>query len=229
MAGLALVVVACSLTPSTTPTSVVATSAMTTTAAPTTIRECEVEPQQRIFIGTDPVELSLALTNAMLRCADEVVVGSGTPGELKVAAELAAFRRAPLLIFAEDALTEIEIELRRLAPTSITVVGDVLPAGIPAGTSTTSLTVAEAAAQTDETPPSSTDVMWLADARRPDLAAPVIAAAGLRGDRVVFADPHNMLGDQTLLETIQGCGHRATLFVAGGFDPVLIEWQAPRS
>ncbi|MGI8518454.1 MAG: hypothetical protein ACR2ME_08975 [Acidimicrobiia bacterium] len=201
-------------------------SATTTTAPTTTLRNCRSEPARQIFIETNAVTLSAALA-ATLVCADEVVVASGSPHELMVAGEFAASIDAPLLII-DAASTEIRGELRRLDPTSITVIGDLLPGGVPPGTPTNSLSVAEATAAisgnaADDVDRS--DNLWLADATRPDLVAPVTAIAGLRGDRVVLADPHNVLGDQALLEEVRSTSAN-TVFVAGGFDPLIVEWQS---
>ena len=215
---------ACAVAPVSSPSSIVESRPPTTTAAAptTTARECRLEPTQQVFTSTDPVKLSLAISNATLDCADELVVTSGRPEELEVAGRFAADHNAALLIMATpDDLTD---ELDRLAPVSITVIGDILPAGIPAGTETESLTVLEAAAESPATPLPSPGAVWLADATRPDLAAPVTAIAASRGEDVLLADPANVLGDRELMAAIRARAP-ATLFVAGGFDPATAEWQ----
>lgn len=226
MVALLLLTTACSVATQPTPSSVIATTATTTPAASTTmVRQCRAEPDQLIFTGTDSIALSLALTRATLNCAEEVVVASGSDADLLVAGELAASRGAPLLIF-DPAAPDMNSELLRLAPASVVVVGDSLPAGIPTGTTTTSLTVSEADAASNQQPrPTDPGVIWLADATRPDLMAPVIAIAGVRGEQVVRADPHNMLGDRDLLEAVRGA-ETDEMFVAGDFDPLIIDWQA---
>jgi hypothetical protein len=219
-----LVVAACGLAPVSSPTSIVVSQPPTTTATTptTTARECRLEPVQHVFTGTDPVELSLAIANAALDCVDELVVASGSPDELETAGRFAAARDVPLLITATA--TDLTDELNRLAPASITVIGDILPSGIPTGTETESLTVAAAAAQASTDESSSAGGIWLADATRADLAAPVIALAASRSEGVLLADPANVLGDRDLMTVIR---QRAptSLFLAGGFDPLTAEWQ----
>ncbi|HKZ20861.1 MAG TPA: hypothetical protein VJQ57_12190, partial [Acidimicrobiia bacterium] len=170
----------------------------------------------------DPVELSLTIANATLDCVDELVVASGSPQELEIAGRFAATRDVPLLIAATA--TDLAAELERLAPASITVIGDLLPSGIPSGTDTNSLTVTEAAAESEAAPTTSTGAVWLADATRSDLAAPVIALAASRGEGVLLADPANVLGDRDLMTAIRQMGP-TTLFMAGGFDSATAEWQ----
>ena len=225
MTAIALVVGACVLAPVSSPTSIVVSQAptTTTTAAPTTTaRDCRLEPVQEVFTSTDPVELSLAIANATLDCVDELVVASGSPDELEIAGRFAATRHVPLLIAATS--TDLAEELDRLAPVSITVIGDLLPSGIPTGTDARSLTVTEAAAESDGAPTISTGAVWLADATRPDLAAPVIALAASRGEGMLLTDPANVLGDRALMTTIRQTGP-TRLFMAGGFDPATAEWQ----
>jgi hypothetical protein len=218
-----MVVAACALAPVSSPTSVVESPPPTPTEAPpTTARQCRLEPAPQVFTSADPVKLSIVLTTATLDCADQVVVASGRPDDLEVAGRFAAHRDAPLLIAATSA--DLSEELDRLAPASITVIGDILPTGIPAGTETESLTVAAAAAQSSAVASSSADVVWLADATRPDLAAPVLALAASRGEEVLLADPANVLGDRELMNAIRQRAP-ATLFLAGGFDPLTAEWQ----
>ena len=74
-----------------------------------------------------------------MACADEVVVASGLPHELTIASRLAQSRSAPLLVASGP--DDVAVELSRLAPLLVTVVGSVLPNGIPAGTETDSLSV----------------------------------------------------------------------------------------
>jgi hypothetical protein len=221
--GLALLLAACALTPDASPTSFVVPVETTATVAPTTTaRECRLEPDERVFTSTDPVKLSLALTNATLACADEVVVASGTAQDLEVAGRFAATRPAPLLI--ANTPDDLLDELTRLAPQSITVVGDLLPSGIPTGTETESLTVAEAATEAGNAPSVSTGALWLADSTRPDLAAPVAAIAASRDEEVVLADPANVLGNRELMRAVRDQSP-TTLFMAGGFDPLTADWQ----
>ncbi len=207
-------------TPSSIPSATTTTEAITTTTA----RECRIAPDQQIFTSTDPVELSIALSKATLACADHVVVASGSTPELEAAGAYAASIKAPLLVAGTDA--EVVDELRRLAPHSISVVGGALPSGV-AGIPSNSIALQEAIAAAGRNPTDDTEGenIWLADATRSDLVAPVTALAGLRGDRVVLADPHNMLGDQALLESVRSTPAQE-MFVAGGFDPELIEWQS---
>ncbi|HJU51250.1 MAG TPA: hypothetical protein VJ815_02840 [Acidimicrobiia bacterium] len=225
MVAIALVVGACGLAPVSSPTSIVVSQLPTTTttaASTTTARHCRLEPVETVFTSTDPVELSLTIANATLDCVDELVVASGSPDEIEIAGRFAASRDIPLLIAATA--TDLTDELNRLAPTSVTVIGDILPSGIPAGTETESLTVAAAAAQSSTDDASSADAIWLADATRPDLAAPVIALAASRGEGVLLADPANVLGDRALVTAVRQLGP-TTLFMAGGFDPATAEWQ----
>ena len=74
-------------------------------------------------------------------------------------------------------------------------------AGIPSNS--IALQEAIAAAARNPTDDVEGENIWLADATRSDLVAPVTAIAAFRGDRVVLADPHNMLGDQTLLDSVR--------------------------
>ena len=195
----------------------------TTTAAPTTTaRQCRLDPGEQVFTSTDPVKLSVALSNATLACADEVVVASGLPEQLEVAGRFAANQGAPLLIAATPA--DLTGELTRLAPSSVTVIGDILPTGIPTGTETESLSQTEAALESSEVTSLATGAVWLADATRPDLAAPVTAIAASRSEEVLLADPANVLGDRELMRAIRQ-KFPATLFIAGGFDPITAEWQ----
>ena len=218
-----MLLAACALTPAASPTSLVipveTTAPIVTT---TTARECRREPDERVFTSTDPVKLSLALTNATLACVDEVVVASGSPQDLETAGRFAAARLAPLLIATDP--DDLVDELARLAPRSLTVVGDLLPSGIPTGTETASLTVSEAAAQSPDVPSPSTEVVWLTDSTRPDLAAPVTAIAASRAEEVVLADPANVLGNRDLMAAIRERSP-TTLFLAGGFDPIHADWQ----
>lgn len=222
-AVVALLITGCAVTPVPSPTSVVSVPSTTSAAPTTTARECRIEPDQQIFTSTDPVKLSIALTTATLSCADEVVVASGSPEDLLIAGRLAAANGAPLLIMSAVA-QGLDDELGRLGPSSITIVGDVLPDGIPPGTRTTSLTVAEASAKIGDAQ-TSTGSLWLADGTRPDLQAPVIATAAHRGDQVLLADPAELVTDPSLLADVRASPARA-LFVAGGFDPLTIEWQS---
>ncbi len=206
--------------PTSGPLATTTTEAITTTTA----RECRIEPDQQIFTSADPVELSIALTNATLACADHVVVVSAlSEPELRVAGDYAASIKAPLLVAGTDA--DVMDELRRLAPHSISVIGGALPNGV-AGIPSNSIAMQEAIAAAGRNPTDDAEGenIWLADATRSDLVAPVTAVAGLRGDRVVLADPHNMLGDQALLKSVRSTPAQE-MFVAGGFDPELIEWQ----
>ncbi|MGH8957709.1 MAG: hypothetical protein ACRDVK_03445 [Acidimicrobiia bacterium] len=221
--GIALVVAACSVAPAPSPTSIVESLPPTTTAAPTTTaRQCRLEPDERVFINTDPVQLSIVLTTATLDCADELVVASGQPGELVVAGGFAAEQGAPLLI--TETAGDVDFELRRLSPKSITVIGDVLPSGIPVSTAVEALSVAEAEAQLKGLARTPTGPIWLADATRPDLAAPVIALAASRGEGLMLADPSNVLGDGELMTSIRSVAP-PMLRVAGGFDHLNVEWQ----
>jgi hypothetical protein len=139
-----LIVTACSgVFPGATTTS---TAPPTTTTAEvittTTARDCEVEPAESTFLEDDPVQLSVLLTQAAFACADQVVVAAGNNETLLAAAQLASAVNGPLLII--DDVQDAAAELTRLQPLHVFVVGDVLPVGIPAGTTTTSLSTREA-------------------------------------------------------------------------------------
>jgi hypothetical protein len=67
----------------------------------------------------------MAISEAAFRCASEVVVASGDPTTLMVAAQLAAAAGGPLLVPGNDAA--LVAELRRLAPEAVYVLGDHLP------------------------------------------------------------------------------------------------------
>ncbi|MGH8925041.1 MAG: hypothetical protein ACRDWA_10450, partial [Acidimicrobiia bacterium] len=203
-------------------------------ASTTTVRDCRLEPEERVFTSTDPVKLSIALASATLDCADEIVIASGSPEELEVAGRFAAARAAPLLIANTD--KDLVDEFARLDPASVIVVGDLLPTGIPSSTRTKSLTVVEASNQAHEQlgfgpiyepgglPVYLSDALWIADSTRPDLVAPVLALAGHRSERVILADPANVLGDRDLIATVRQMSPN-TLFLAGGFDPLSADWQ----
>ena len=224
---LALLFLACSNVPIQSASTEAAPPTTTLAVTTTTARVCRSEPRETIFTGTDPVKLSIALTTATLNCADEVVVASGEPFELIVAARLAAARKAPLLV-TDETDNALESELRRLAPEAVTVVGDLLPSGVPAGTATTSLSISEARASAGTSPPRETSdsaPLWLADSTRRDLAAPVIAIAAQRDEEVMFADPAELRTDPDLLDAVRASSPER-LFVAGGFDPSTVEWEA---
>ena len=74
------------------------------------------------------------------------------------------------------------------------------------------------------TPPR--DTVWLADARRPDLLAPVLAAAGARGESVLLSDPDDLRGPQATLAALRSMepGHTVA---AGGFSQDSLAWQLP--
>ncbi|HJU52250.1 MAG TPA: hypothetical protein VJ815_07945, partial [Acidimicrobiia bacterium] len=162
-----------------------------------------------------------AIARATLDCADRLIVASGDPEDLEIAGRFAANRETPLLVASTPA--DLAGEIGRLAPNSITVIGDVLPSGIPTGTETESLT-GPAATESAPAPPASSGSVWLADATRPDLAAPVAAIAASRDEDLLLADPANVLGDRELVAEIRRRAP-ATLFIAGGFDPAAVEWQ----
>lgn len=221
--GTAWLVVACSLAPAPSPTSVVSSVQSTTSLAPTTtVRECRKEPTELVFISNDPVELSIALTNATLDCADELIVAGGSAADLEIAGRYAAFRNAPLLV--SESVGDVDFELRRLSPKVITFFGEALPGGIQGSLETKLVSVADAAGEQSEPSASSGDSIWLTDATSPELAAPVVALAASRDERILQADPSNVLGNEALVSQIRSA-EPASLMIAGGFDPRVAEWQ----
>jgi hypothetical protein len=73
---------------------------------------------------------------------------------------------------------------------------------------------------------SATDTVWLADARRLDLMAPVLAAAGARGETVLLSDPHDLRAPQATVEALRSIEPDHTI-PAGGFPPDSLAWQLP--
>ena len=70
------------------------------------------------------------------------------------------------------------------------------------------------------------DAVWLADARRPDLLAPVLAAAGARGETVLLSDPLDLRAPQATVAALRSIEPTHTV-VAGGFSPDSLAWQLP--
>jgi hypothetical protein len=68
--------------------------------------------------------------------------------------------------------------------------------------------------------------IWLADGTRPSLLAPVLAAAGGRGESILLVDPDDLRRLRGPLGVIRS-GATTRVIVAGGFDPNRISWQLP--
>jgi hypothetical protein len=71
-----------------------------------------------------------------------------------------------------------------------------------------------------------TDTVWLADGRRPDLLAPVLAAAGARGETVLLSDPEDLRGPEATVTALRRLEPSHTV-AAGGFSAALLAWQLP--
>lgn len=71
-----------------------------------------------------------------------------------------------------------------------------------------------------------TDTVWLADGRQPDLVAPVLAAAGTRNETVLLTDPLDLRTPYSTVASLRAIDPNQTV-VAGNFDAGLIEWQLP--
>jgi hypothetical protein len=71
-----------------------------------------------------------------------------------------------------------------------------------------------------------TDTVWLADARRPDLLAPVLAAAGARAESVLLSDPRDLRVPRATVAALRSIEPGHTV-VAGGFSPDSLAWQLP--
>jgi hypothetical protein len=71
-----------------------------------------------------------------------------------------------------------------------------------------------------------TDTVWLADGSRPELLAPVMAAAGGRGETVLLVDPLDLRRPQATVTALRAIDPAQTI-VAGGFATDLLEWQLP--
>ncbi len=102
---------------------------VTTTTVPP--RDCRAlvapddEGRHRIE-SIDPVAASISVSRAVFSCADEVVVTAGNDLALVAAsAQLAAALGGPLLVAGDGDTGALEAELERLAPRSVTLVGDV--------------------------------------------------------------------------------------------------------
>ena len=70
------------------------------------------------------------------------------------------------------------------------------------------------------------DTVWLADARQPDLLAPVLAAAGARGETVLLSDPHDLRAPRATVTALRSIEPDQTV-VAGGFSRDSLAWQLP--
>jgi hypothetical protein len=71
-----------------------------------------------------------------------------------------------------------------------------------------------------------TDTVWLADGSRPDLVAPVLAAAGTRDETVLLVDPLDLRTPHATVASLRAIDPDQTV-VAGNFDSGLLEWQLP--
>lgn len=71
-----------------------------------------------------------------------------------------------------------------------------------------------------------TDTVWLADGSRPDLVAPVLAAAATRNETVLLVDPLDLRTPHSTATSLRAMAPNQTV-VAGNFDPDLLEWQVP--
>ena len=66
--------------------------------------------------------------------------------------------------------------------------------------------------------------VWLADGNRPDLVAPVLAAAGSRGETVLLGDPGDLRTQDANVRTLRTLDPHH-IVVAGGFAADRVEWQ----
>ena len=71
-----------------------------------------------------------------------------------------------------------------------------------------------------------TDTVWLADGSRPDLLAPVLAAAGARGETLLLVDPLDLRRPQATVAALRAIDPGQTI-AAGSFAPGQLEWQLP--
>jgi hypothetical protein len=71
-----------------------------------------------------------------------------------------------------------------------------------------------------------TDTVWLADGSRPDLVAPVLAAAATRDEALLLIDPLDLRTPHSTVTSLRSMDPNQTI-VAGDFDSALVEWQLP--
>lgn len=71
-----------------------------------------------------------------------------------------------------------------------------------------------------------TPTVWLADGSRPELVAPVLAAAATRNETVLLVDPLDLRTPHSTVSALRRIGPNATV-VVGDFDPGLLAWQLP--
>ena len=71
-----------------------------------------------------------------------------------------------------------------------------------------------------------TDTVWLADGTRPDLVAPVLAAAATRNETVLLIDPLDLRTPHSTVAALRAMEPNQTV-VAGNFDAGLLAWQLP--
>ena len=125
----------------------VGSAAASTTSPPSTTttvpgRDCAPLPSvtgpATTRIGPlEPGEASLSVSRAVFSCADEVVVtAADNLALIAVSAQLAAALGGPLLIAADGNSSAVEAELERLAPRTVTLVGDTPPLAFPVDATT---------------------------------------------------------------------------------------------
>ncbi len=206
----------------------VTTTRPTTTASTTTTKAvCRVSAVTgQPILASDPEALSLGVARAAFSCSPALVVAS-PDRDLQAASLLAAAAGAPLLVTTDAVL--VADEAGRLASETIYLLGDL---AVPAS-------VQKVVVQDDEarilagqvvttlspgTVP--TDTIWLADEADPALAAPVVAAAGARGERVVLVDRQDLRSRPEVVADIRRL-HPTLIVAAGPFAAESLSWQVP--
>jgi hypothetical protein len=71
-----------------------------------------------------------------------------------------------------------------------------------------------------------TDTVWLVDGSRPDLVAPVLAAAGARNETVLLSDPLDLRTPHSTVAALRAMDP-VQVVAAGAFSSELLEWQLP--
>jgi hypothetical protein len=115
--------------------------------------------------------------------------------------------------------------LRASGPASLArvVVGAVNGSAVVTGSFETNVTL-DAAWVASYAP--TTDTVWMADGSRPDLVAPVLAAAATRNETLLLIDPVDLRTPHSTATALRSMDPSQTV-VAGNFEPGLLEWQLP--
>jgi hypothetical protein len=160
------------------------------------------------------IELSQAV---FVDCADHVVVTTLEPAALATAAMTAVELDAPLLVVESTDLGPITLEIERLRPLEVLVVGDIdLPR--PPETSLSRVAPDPNAA----VPVTTGALLWLVDSRRPDVAATAAAAASAIGAQTVAVHPADVRAvDDDIRALIR---ERQSATLVGRF-PERSDWQ----